>query len=66
MSQYLYRISTKQDSVWSRAKAKPVYFVARSKEEAATWAKGHLAQGLTVASVTRLAEQVGGTVFVGC
>lgn len=65
MTRYLYRISTKVDSVWSRAKARPLYLVAESKEEAAKWATERLAQGLMVARVTRLAEQVGGTVFVG-
>lgn len=66
MSQYLYRISTKVDSVWSRATPKPVYFVANTKEQATKWAETNLKPGLVVGKVTRLAEQVGGTVFVGC
>jgi len=63
MEKYLYRISTKRTDVWSRKEQKPVYFLAESKEEAAKWAAENLAVGLSVAKVTRIARQVGGTVF---
>jgi len=62
---YLYRISTKRTNVWSRKEPKPVYFVARSKEEALEWANMHLQEGLSVSKISRLAEQVGGVLFVG-
>ena len=63
MEKYLYRISTKRTDVWSRKEPKPVYFVAESKEAAAKWAVENLAEGLSAAKVTRLARQIGGTVF---
>ena len=62
---YLYRISTKQTNVWSRKEPKPVYFVAQSKEAALEWANRNLQEGLSVSKISRLAEQVGGGVFVG-
>jgi hypothetical protein len=62
---YLYRISTKQDSVWSRVKPKPVYFVANSQAEAVEWASRHLTKGLTLSKVICLAECVGTSVFTG-
>jgi len=65
MIRYLYRISTKKADVWSDKKPKPVYIVARSKEAAAEWASNSLKNGLVVAKITRLAEQVGGEVFLG-
>lgn len=62
---YLYRISTKRTDVWSRKEPKPVYFVAESKEAALQWANRNLQDGLSVSKITRLAEQVGGSVFIG-
>ena len=65
MTKYLFRISTKKTDVWSNKKPKPVYFVARNKEEAEKWANENLANGLSVSKITRLAEQAGGIVFTG-
>ena len=66
MNKYLYRISTKRDTVWSRSNPKPIYFVANSKEDAIKWAESNLQNGLAVAKVICLAEAVAGSVFIGC
>jgi hypothetical protein len=65
MNKYLYRISTKQDSVWSRVKPKPIYIVSESPEQATKFANEHLEKGLMVAKVIRLAEAVAISVFTG-
>ena len=63
MQKYLYRISTKRTDVWSTKTPKPVYFVAESKEAAGAWSVEHLAIGLSVSKITRLASQVATHVF---
>ena len=63
MEKYLYRISTKRSDVWSNKTPKSLYFVAENKEIAHTWATENLSAGLSVSRVTRLALQVGGSVF---
>ena len=60
---FLYRVSTKKTDGWSRKEPKPVYFVARSKQEAEQWANEHLVEGLSVSKVTCLGEQISGVCF---
>ena len=63
MSNYLYKISTKRTDVWSNKVPRPIYLVAKDKEYVKSWALQNLADGLSLARVTLLAEQVGGSVF---
>ena len=65
MERYLFRISTKKTDAWSRKDPKPVYFVAKTKEEAKEWADKNLADGLSVASVSKLAVQLAAHVYSG-
>lgn len=61
---FLYRVSTKKTDGWSRKEPKPVYLVARSKQEAKTWANEHLVDGLSVSKITYLGEQISGVCFL--
>lgn len=65
MNKYLFRISLAKKDAWSTGKPRPVYFVARSKEDAVLWAEQNIKGGLIVSKITRLAVQVGGEVFTG-
>lgn len=63
MNHYLFKISTKRESIWSRVTPRPVYLVTRSKEAAEVWALENLVGGLVAAKITRLGVQVGNSVF---
>ena len=64
MTVYLFRVSTKKTDVWSNKAPKPVYVVQETKEKAEEWANRYLANGLSISKISKLARQVGGTVFV--
>ena len=54
--------------VWSKyhgKTVKPIYLVARSREEAIRWADGNLKKGLAVKSVSRMARQLAPHVYTG-
>ena len=61
---YLFKISTKVDSVWSAAKPKAIYIVAESKEGAANWISCYLQDGLKISKVTKLGMQLSDRVYV--
>ena len=61
---YLFKISTKVDSVWSTVNPKALYIIATSKESAHEWAMYNLRAGLTVSKIVKLADQVSGIAFV--
>lgn len=64
--QYLYKVSLKATDSWSRythKKLRPIYVVQSTKEDAKVYAERHLREGLSVKSVSLLAEQYGGCMF---
>ena len=63
---YLFRVALKPTDVWSRyygKKLKPIYVVQPNKEAATKYAESHLKAGISISSVSLLAEQYGGCMF---
>lgn len=68
MEMYLYRVSLCADNVWSPyylKKVKPIYLVARNKEDAKQFAEGHLKKGLTIKTISLIARELSPVVFTG-
>ena len=62
-NKYLFKISLARKDVWTNIKPRPIYFIARSKEDAMLWAENHIKDGLVISKITRLAEAYGGDFF---
>lgn len=65
---YLFRISLKPTDVWGpfygrRKSLKPIYVVAETGDAAIRYAEEYKRPGLSIKSVSRLAEQLGDHMF---
>jgi len=68
MDKFLFKISLKATDGWSKyygETVKPVYFVARNKDEAKAWAESNVEDGLTVRSISVMARQLAPHVYTG-
>ena len=62
-NKYLFKISLAKKDVCTNIKPRPIYFIAKSKEDAMLWAENHIKDGLVLSKITRLAEAYGGDFF---
>lgn len=68
MDKYLFRISLKPTTGWSKfygMNVKPLYYVARTKEDARAWGESNILEGLTITQVSRIATQISNVAFSG-
>ncbi len=62
---YLFKVSVKDSRPYIHKKFKPLYIVAKTKEDALQWANSHLKQDMIVHSISLLARQLSGVAFSG-
>ncbi len=64
MAENLYRI-TVLDKYDDWANKKPIYVIAKTKNQAITYAEEHLRKPFRIGKIIRLASRLGGNMFAG-